>query len=183
MDALTIGAASVYVAPVGTALPSYDQIADLKSGALATWMYLGDTTAAVSIKDEPEFIWASSQQAGRAIDGHVKETKTTIGSTARAITARKLADWLRGASVAVPAEGDAPSHTKITPGRSGSVPKFALVVVGPWDEAGESLTTVARAANSRGVELAFSSEAHVEVPFEFIVLEAPTGDDYTVLVP
>jgi hypothetical protein len=162
-DNLIIGAAKLYVSTTGTVATAAD-IAALQAGTAEGWTYLGETTAAVSVKDSPEYVRATSQQTARVLDKAVSRLNTTISTTLREVTASALSKWLRGTAAT------ASGVTTVTPGGLGSVPKFAVALVGPWP-AGTALVTASRCAYDGDREMSFSSEGYTEVAIDIEVLD------------
>jgi hypothetical protein len=162
-DNLLIGAAKLYVATAGTAATGTN-IAALKAGTATGWTYLGETTAGISLTDSPEFARATSQQSARTLDVAVTRLTTTLTTTLREVTDTALTTWLRGTAAT------AGGVTTVTPGELGSVPKFAIAVVGPWP-GGDALVAAPRCAYIGSRELGFSSEEYTEVEVEIEVLD------------
>lgn len=167
IDNLLQGPASIFVAAVGTSLPSVDDIADLEAGTLSGWSAVGETTAATMLKDSPQYVRANSQQRTRALDVFVSEVTTTIETTAREVTAARMRDMVRGTSETT--EG----VTTVTPGGIGPVPKFSVCLLGGWP-GGSALVVVERAAFVDGQEMAWDTSKVTEVPLKVEVL---TGDE------
>jgi hypothetical protein len=160
---LLIGAAKLFIAAAGTEVDDTD-VAALKAGTAAGWTYLGETTAPVTLNDNPEYARATSQQSARTLDVAVTRVNTTLGTTLREVTATALASWVRGQATT------ASGVTTVTPGGLGSTPKFAVALVGPWP-GGDALVTATRCAYTGSREIGFSSEGYTEVAIEVEVLD------------
>lgn len=170
-DNLLIGPARILTAAAGTAVSAQD-LADLIAGNTpAAWTSIGDTTAAVTLKDNPTYAQATSQQSARTLDVAVTQINTTIESTCREVTAERLADWIRGEAAA----------GVVTPGGLGPVPKFAVIMVGPWP-GGTAVFHAPRCAYTGDHSISWSSEEHSSVPVVIEVLDNGTAAPYTIVL-
>lgn len=164
-DNLLIGPAKIFIGPANSTDIDAADFADLKAGTLPLdWRYVGETTAAVEVKDAPEYATANSQQALRALDHAVTKVKTTFASTARELTTALLKDMVRGTSTS------AAGTATVTPGGLGATPKFAVAILGPWPS-GDALVVAPRCTFVGERTLSFSSSEYTEVAFEIEVLE------------
>jgi hypothetical protein len=170
-DNLLIGPARMYTAAAGTAVSAQD-LADFIAGETpAGWTSIGDTTAAVTLKDAPEYAKATSQQSARTLDVAVTSIATTVETTCREVTAEALATWLRGQV----------ASGVVTGGGLGPVPKLSVVMVGPWP-GGQAVFHAPRCAYTGEREIAFSSEEHTSVAVSFEVLDNGAGEPYTIVL-
>lgn len=170
-DALMIGPAKIFVATAGSTVSASD-IAALKAGTSlpSGWTYLGDTTAATTITDAPEYARATSQQTARTLDVAVTSIATTIGSTARRATVKLIEDFARATAT----DSGTDNVFTVNPSGLGSTPKFAVAILGPWP-AGDLLFVAPRCTFVGSRELAIASDAYTEVGFEIEVLETTTS--------
>lgn len=170
-DNLLIGPARIYTAPSGTNV-SAQGLADFLAGnAPAGWTSIGDTTAAVTLKDAPELARATSQQSARTLDIAVTQVNTTVETTCREVTAERLAEWIRGEVAA----------GVVTPSGLGPVPKFSVVMVGPWP-GGQAVFHAPRCAYTGEHSISWSSEEHSTVPVVIEVLDNGTEAPYTIVL-
>lgn len=187
-DELIIGPGRVFLAPASPALvlPTHDDIDALIAGTFAGFDYLGDTTTAVTVSDEPEVVYAESQQGGREIDGSVKKMKTSFKSEARGFTVKRIAQWINGSYASSSSTGGSQVAT-LTPGGVGPLKKFAVAVVGPWTDGRQTsaLVIAERCIYGKGLEWAMDADNYAKTPFELHVLRAfdPTHQDWTVFLP
>jgi hypothetical protein len=170
-DNLLIGPAKIFTAAAGTAVSAQDLADFLAGNTPSGWTSIGDTTAAVTLKDNPTFAQATSQQSARTLDIAVTQINTTVETTCREVTAEKLAEWIRGEVAA----------GVVTPSGLGPVPKFSVVMVGPWP-GGQAVFHAPRCAYTGERSLAFSSEEHTSVPVVIEVLENGTEAPYTIVL-
>lgn len=161
---LVQGAARIYVAAVGATLPVPADLEDLATGVLEGWTSVGHTTTGVTLRDEPETVEATSQQAGRKLDVAVQSWTTTIESAAREATLANLAN-LTHSSV---------DTGTVSAGSNGATPKFSVAIVGPWGDGGTCLIVAERCVFTSGLTLEFSSASFIELPFTIEVLEGST---------
>jgi hypothetical protein len=168
-DQLLIGPARLYVAASGTSIDAEDAAAFAVGEVPVGWTYLGDTTKETTLKDNPSYARAMSQQTNRVLEIAVTEISTTITTGLREIDANKLTAFVRGTNV-----GGA-----VAPGGIGPVPKIALVLVGPWP-GGNAVFAAERAAYIGERSVSWNAEDFTSVDIEVEVLENADGQPFVI---
>ena len=175
-DNILQGPAHLYVArwtdSTGPNLPGHnmgttlaEDIAGFIAGYPAMgWESVGMTTKALDVVDTPTYIKAHAQQTPRALDVAVSEIATTFKTGMRNITVQRLLDMTRGTQD--------PTSNVITPSGIGSVPKFALALVGPWPGGDNCVVVADRCVFTNAQTLSFDTSKHTEIDIEIEVLES-----------
>lgn len=169
-DELIIGAGRILVAAAGSSLDNLDVPGIIAGTVPAGWTDLGHTTAAVTLTDAPNYVMAKSQQSARTLDVAVSEIETNITTTLRQVTADKLASFINGVN----------AGGTITPGGIGSVPKFAVALVGPGPQGGTTLLSAPRCVYTGERAIAFDVENYTEVAVTIEILDDETTGGYTI---
>lgn len=168
---LLIGPFGLFTGPAGFELDADDLAAlitgtDLPAGVAS----YGDTTSGLSLNDEPTIVKAESRQASRSIDAHIVKSQTTFTFTAREVTTKRLAEWLRGTVTDASSAGGLTTAT-ISPQAHTADRKFAFYAHGVAPDGNTYLVVAPRCRLSGNPTVVWDTEEYTEVEVEIEVLD------------
>lgn len=164
-DNLMHGPARLYVAPVGTTLPTIADVAALAAGTFAGFEDLGHTQGATNFRPGYQFKEVRSDQAANPL------ATLITGADAR-VSTTLLEQTLDNLKVALSAtRTDGLSDTDFAPSGIGQAPGFALALVGPVP-GGTGLLVVAHGKVVSETEIGFTRENETVVAVEVQVHES-----------
>ena len=169
------GSARIYVAPAGTTLPVFADIADLTDGSFAGFEYAGATTGAVSLKEKPSYRKVQADQSSNADVVLVTGIETTVSAEMLEVDAALLKAVLRGTATT------ATGHAVLTPGTVGQAPEVSVAIVGPWLNGNQVLAVIERGAYVSDSEVKFTRSEETNVSVEILALEPATAATSVVI--